>query len=445
MPVKDIIEIRILPALAISRLGSSPQPMDNFDWEIPDRVGYRKIIPAETFHIDTNTGRIIDFKKPEKVQFRDSRNRIRPIAPFLELWGRFSVNDPLVPVTMHHLKRLGLKLSDVHWRVLVGNNKAFRRTKDPNDKILSDTSGFEDFKRKSLKGKCKNFLPGKSIPFGFGQFIKPNLQFPEIRFRFTPAGGFVYGPPSPPGSPIKEAVYDPKHKWKGYRDLDSDPTTTAPAQIFANDLSAQVRSLGYLDDECDGLIEVELNCKNKKLTTFARVVAGPPAFAPDGAPVRTVHDDLEQALLGHTITEKINPDDISNIIRRAMETVRLINTSVMNDKAQGMGWMDRSSYGRAAEPIMNPNVVDNLAILARHELILLSLESGSLAWFARVVRHFNQVGDLSDEGRRRMPALMRGADGGHLALTRRMVNKILQAADLFNQHKPVRTIKKIVK
>src|SRR5579862_1697024 len=130
MPVKDIIEIRILPALAISRLGSSPQPMDNFEWEIPDRVGYRKIIPAETFHIDTNTGRIIDFKKPGKVQFRDNRNRIRPIAPFLELWGRFSVNDPLVPVTMHHLKKLGLKLSDVHWRVLVGNNKAFRRTKD---------------------------------------------------------------------------------------------------------------------------------------------------------------------------------------------------------------------------------------------------------------------------------------------------------------------------
>jgi hypothetical protein len=94
---------------------------------------------------------------------------------------------------------------------------------------------------------------------------------------------------------------------------------------------------------------------------------------------------------------------------------------------------------------MNPNVVDNLAILARHELILLSLQSGSLAWFARLVRHYNQVGDLSDEGRRRMPALMRGADGGHLALTRRMVNKILQAADLFNQHKPVRTIKKIVK
>ncbi len=140
--------------------------------EIPDRVGYRKIIPAETFHIDTNTGRIIDFKKPEKVQFRDSRNRIRPIAPFLELWGRFSVNDPLIPVTMHHLKKLGLKLSDVHWRVLVGNNKAFRRTKDPNDKILSDTSGFEDFKRKSLKGKCKNFLSGKSIPFGFGQIRK---------------------------------------------------------------------------------------------------------------------------------------------------------------------------------------------------------------------------------------------------------------------------------
>src|SRR6516164_7944326 len=102
MPIKDIIEIRILPALAISRLGSSPQPMDNFEWEIPDLVGFRKIVPAETFYIDTNTGRIIDFKKPEKIQFRDSRKRIRPIAPFLELWARFASTEPLVPLTMHH-------------------------------------------------------------------------------------------------------------------------------------------------------------------------------------------------------------------------------------------------------------------------------------------------------------------------------------------------------
>jgi hypothetical protein len=444
MPIKDIFEIRILPALAIARLGSSPEPMDNYEWEIPDRVGYRKIVPAETFFIDAKTGKILGYKKPDVIHFRDKRNRIRPVAPFLELWAKFEKKGPLVPLNMHHLKKLGLRLSDIHWRVLVGNNKAFRRTKDPNDKILVDTKDFEDFKRKSLLGKCKNFLPGKTIPYGFGQYIKPNLKFPEIRFRFTPAGGFVYGPPSKSGTPIKAAVYDPKHSWKGHMDDLSDPTVTAPVQIYANDLSARVRSLGYLDDECDGFIEVEINCKTKILSAFARVVAGPPSFAPDAVPVRTVNDDLEQALLGHFINEKVVPDDITNILRRALETVRLINTTVMNH-TQGMAWVDSSGHGRASTPIMNPNVVDNLAILSRHELVLLSLESGSLAWFARILRDYDQVGDLTDEGRRRMPALMRGADGNHLALTRRMIGKIQKAADLFLQHKQVNTVKKIMK
>ena len=58
---------------------------------------------------------------------------------------------------------------------------------------------------------------------------------------------------------------------------------------------------------------------------------------------------------------------------------------------------------------------------ARHERVLLALESGTLAWFARVLRERDAVGDLSDAGRRLMPALMRGADGRYLALTRRQL------------------------
>jgi hypothetical protein len=38
------------------------------------------------------------------------------------------------------------------------------------------------------------------------------------------------------------------------------------------------------------------------------------------------------------------------------------------------------------------------------------------------------VGDLSNKGRRKMPALMRGADGRALALTRRQVDVIRKAA-----------------
>jgi hypothetical protein len=74
-------------------------------------------------------------------------------------------------------------------------------------------------------------------------------------------------------------------------------------------------------------------------------------------------------------------------------------------------------------------VAESLAIRARHERVLLALESGSLVWFASVLREHDKVGDLTDEGRRRMPGMMRNADGRHLALTRRQVSKIKAAAN----------------
>jgi hypothetical protein len=451
MPIKDIYEIRILPAFAIGRLGSSPEPMDNYEWEFPDTIGYRKLVPAETFYIDPKTGKIMSRKKPDEVRFRDSKNRIRPISPFLEVWAILKKNGPLVPLNLKHLKELGLGPSAISWRVQLGNNKAFRRTTNPRDRILADTGFFNDFTKKPLHGKCVNFLKGKKIPFGFGQYIKPTPGFPEIRFRFTPAGGYVYGPAPTRDQEkssrflavLKDIVYDTHlGHWKGYQDLNSNPTPTAPGSIFANFGPDPVKSLGYLDDECDGVVELQMNLKNKKLTAFARVVAGPPTFAPDGVPVRTVADELEQALLGPLLNGKVDRAEIENILRRAMETVRLMNTSHLNHDI-GMAWADSSQYGRASEPIMDPNVVDNLAILSRHEQVLLALESGSLAWFSRLLRHYNDVGDLTDEGRRKMPALMRGADGSHLALTRRMIQKIQQAADLFTQHKPLTPNKKI--
>jgi hypothetical protein len=46
-----------------------------------------------------------------------------------------------------------------------------------------------------------------------------------------------------------------------------------------------------------------------------------------------------------------------------------------------------------------------------------------------VLREHDEVGDLTDAGRRKMPALMRGADARHLALTRRQVNKVRTAAE----------------
>jgi hypothetical protein len=120
--------------------------------------------------------------------------------------------------------------------------------------------------------------------------------------------------------------------------------------------------------------------------------------------------------------------EVGSIVRRALETVRLMNTTALNSPSVNSMANQDTGSGRAAEPIFDPSVVDALAIRARHESVLLALNSGTLAWFSSVLRRYAEVGDLSDDGRRKMPGMMRGADGSHLALTRRQAAKIDSAA-----------------
>jgi len=449
----EIAEIRILPPFAIARLGSSSDPMDNYDLVLTDPIGARHITDAETLLVDDKTGEAQAKPRPFEVKFRDAQGNIRPVSPFLEVWALLAGSDELVPLTLDVLQQAGLTPSDVKWSVKTANIKAFRRTGDPNDRIEAATGLFSDHGVKQLPGQCVNFLPNKSIPLGTVQYIKPNAAFPEIRLRFTPAAGKVYGPPLPDGKKdgnLAGEVYDAnKGRWKGYQDA-ADPKTdpildirkaTNPGNVYAGTDSTDPDnphrvSWGYLDDECDGIVDVEITAGGKRLTAYARIAAGPPTFAPDSLPVRTVYDELEQAMYGPELESEVTSEEIEQvkqIVRHALETVRLMNTSQMNmfskQRGVGMARMDFLDVNRAGTPIVDAAVADSLAIRSRHERVLLALESGSLAWFARVLREHDEVGDLTDDGRRKMPALMRGADARHLALTRRQVNKVRSAAE----------------
>src|SRR5262249_10141599 len=137
-----ICEVRILPPLAIGRLGASSTPLEAFDLVVPkDRpLDFHTIEPRPTLVVDTASGRIRNEYTPESIVFKDATNldatdgRIRPVAPFLEV---FAITDrapnKLVPLSTSLLREAGLKLAAVHWDVEVGNIKVFRRTADPND------------------------------------------------------------------------------------------------------------------------------------------------------------------------------------------------------------------------------------------------------------------------------------------------------------------------
>jgi hypothetical protein len=423
-----IQELRVLPPLAIARFGAAATPLDNYEAVVdPERpLGYRALRPAGTLEVDVVSGEIVRAFVPERLSFTED-GKVRPVAPFLEVWA-LTDGGQLEPLTTELLGREGASPSDLRWRVQVANHKVSRRTGVEADKVEADSGEFCDHARRPLAGACANFWPGRTIPFGHVQYIKPTETHPEVRLRFTPAAGFVYGasriqpPEGPPGDPnLRGVVYDAspdRGTWLGY--ADEGPAITVPGGIYAGD--RQGRSRGYLDDSCDGLVRVTLTVGGETLSAFGRVGVGPPTYAPDAVPIRTIADELEQALLGPTVeSTEATLERVEEIVRRAFETVRLMNTAAMNQG--GMAAHDQRQ-GRRRDPIMAPSLVDDVALENLHQSLLVALRSGTAPWFADVLRDFDEVGDLSDRGRRKMPAMMRGADGQHLTLTRRQIDLI---------------------
>lgn len=423
-----IQELRILPPLAIGRFGAAHTPLDNYDAVVdPERpLGYRTLQLAETLEVDVETGEITRAFVPEQLRFTED-GKVRPVAPFLEVWAL--TEGQLEPLTSEVLQAEGASHADLRWNVRAGNLKAYRRTGEEDDKVQADTGEFSDNARRPLEGKCANFWPGKILPLGHVQYIKPTAAHPEIRLRFTPAAGHVYGSSESapdearPNDPnVVQLLYDANRgNWLGHSD--AGPESTAPGNIYAGrEVDGRWVSLGYLDDGCDGIVTVALSLGGRTLSAQGRFAAGPPTYAPDSAPVRSVADELEQALLGPTMDPgEADPDRVEEIVRRAFETIRLMNTAAMNEG--GMAAHDEGE-GRRRDPIMARSLVDDLALENLHQSLLVALRSRTAPWFADVLRDYDEIGDLSDRGRRKMPAMMRGADGRHLTLTRRQVDLI---------------------
>lgn len=471
--------LRILPPIAIGRFGSAEEPVDGYTLEDDpdDPLGHRRIAPETTLLVNPVTGAIEEARAAERGDgdaalgrlFKDQEGRIRPVAPFLEVFG-LDAEGRLVPLTGSLLAESGgLELA---WRARVANRKVYRRTGDENDIVRADTGWISDHERHELKGHCPNFVSDEAyIGFGHVRFIAPTDRFPEFRLRFTPPKGLIYGPrlPGRRKDPVVAGreVYDiAKGSWYHYGDDPEDgpilhgPTErklgyrndTMPLSLYAIEPPAPpwlhgdvAVSRGYLDDASDGFVEVRLSRDGKPVfTAYARICVGPPDVAPDALFVRHLADDLEQALLGPAVLDDHESPEQTraralDIVRRAYETVRLMNVTVMNGneiRGRPASALDTVPQGHAAEteralrPIMSPETVDTRAILALHQQVYAALQGGAAPWFEALMRRPDEVADLTDFGRRKMPALMVGADNGLLALTHRQIDTIRRAAGL---------------
>jgi len=484
--------LRLLPPLAFTRFGSAPTPQTNYDIEVDHTsLGFRKIRSGRTL-IVAKEGKLtirdpaLQRAEPNEI-FRDGPH-IRQVAPFFELFAIMEEDqDKLVPVTLDLLKKCNLGFSNVQWKVHVENRKVFRRTGDRKDKVIAATPWFGDHAQQWLTGTCDNCLG--SINFGYVQFVEPDLTdqvSSHARLRFTPAPGKIYGPirgkPDAPQDdephviPIYQGTTWPgfdqakpgnRKVSRGKKESEGDetwPRETLPPSLYANTNKSPAApwlnhdraiSRGYLDDACDGFIYVKIDAlkgpDGKPLQTKARICVGPPAFVPDSRFVRTLSDDLDQVVNGP------NADDLDvaeareralDIVRRSSETVRFMNVAVMNgnsidgrpaEEFDTMPAEEAFTTERPVRPVMAPASADTAAILGLHQHIFAAVSCGAAPWFLRLLRRPDEIGDLTDQGRRKMPALMSGADSFYLALTYRQIATIEKAAegDMFDQVTPL--------
>ena len=487
----NIRELRILPPLAIARLGSAPDPVVNYTIDDdPDQpLGFRALKPQETLVVDEQTGEISRSFVPGEITFKDvderGNPRIRPVAPFLEVFA-LTDNGKLVPLTLELLRQAGVGPEAVSWNVQVANRKVARRTSNERDTVAATTGWFSHHDSQTLKGHCPHFISAAAaIDFGRVRYLKPNRSFPQIRLRFIPAQGLIYGPDKPPPSspeqdpymtqdttydvPPERCIYDStKGTWCGFEvppGIDNaDPdyrgkfvNETMPPSLFASVPPAPpwlhgnlAISRGYLDDACDGFVEVRLKLKrDQELTASARITAGPPMMAPDSLFLRNLADDLDQVIHGPSVPPN-EPEEVTraramDIVRRAFETVRFLNLAVMNGNPVAgrdplnfdtMPAEEAFDTERLMRPIVPERTADTLAILGLHQQVYAALRGGAAPWFADVLRRPNEVADFSNHGRRKMPAMMCGADGNYLALTWRQIQTIVKASGLSQPSSP---------
>ncbi|MEV6974045.1 hypothetical protein [Kitasatospora sp. NPDC093806] len=352
-----IDRIWLQPPLAIARLGPSPVPCDNYQWGPSDLTprgsGKTTVLPAPT--LDLAPDGTLSERTPDRVVFKDA-DGWRPVCPYFELHGSWTVDGTghTGPLTEAVLARFGLGPADVRWRVAVGNHKAHHYTGSPGDRIDAsvevdgDDHGRHPLDGVSPPGADRPLVPpGAALPLGSVQVPRPNEALPELRLRFTPAVGAVYGPtdlpnrPAEPGEPEQyelppdRLILNPAAVWRHFplADTQVDPRTMPPG-LFAN--AENETSVGLVDDVCDGTVSVSLPGGP---SATARIVVSPPDFAPDRRPFVSLADGLADRVLRAQVSDPAYLADrrqtaleVRDLFERILETMANINVDVQNER-----------------------------------------------------------------------------------------------------------------
>lgn len=488
-----IDELWIVPPLASARLGSSTTPCSNFAWgpsdASPGGSGKTTLTPLESLELAAN-GEVSLVPASSELIFKDQDAdgtwRFRPVCPYFELHGRWQDGGVVVDgaITEAVLAKFGLTLADVRWTVSVANLKAYQFTLADADRVdchvelTGDNGTRTPLNASSTHGEAsRRLIPdGVTVPVGAIQLSKPTGDFPELRLRFYPPAGLVYGPadllariaadPAPgewagfdlPG----RLILNPDAAWPQYvfgapvgSPAIPNDNRKVPSGIHALFIESTGQSLGLLDDITDGII----TCSVGGQTANARVAVGPPDFAPDRRHPVSIQDGLADRVDRAAIRAGIPMDELDDLVRdvfeRALETSDAMNKDAELDRLHGNRPLERR-LRRAGADRDQPAIAtiwptkDEVAGTAHRADALPVSFAGQ-----RKHRRYVAIEYLRDRLRedpallekwirmprdgfqdfdRRMPPLMRGSHGGPMNVTQRQYEMLtLWVAELRNQ------------
>jgi hypothetical protein len=478
-----IEKLWLYPPLAIARLGTSTAPCDNFNWSADDLrprgTGKTTIQPAQTLQIAADGN--VTASIPAAISFKDAQG-FKPVCPFFELHGQWRTSAGVITegaITPEVLAQFGLTTRDLQWQVSVANLKPFHYTSATGDRIVGTVEIIGDVTTKQpllgispTDGSPPLATATNPLPLGSIQLTIPNDAFPEIRLRFTPAIGAVYGPtnlqqrlddlrqryasPSWPSAvskswqtfalPPERLILNPTATWCQFA-LGEDPRTN-PGGLFAIEDDTGI-SLGLADDVCDGLI----TCSVQGLSAVGRIVVAPPDYAPDRRPITSLADGLSDRVSRQRVSEPDYVDDmnltaaeVGDLLERVLETMEAMNLDFQNDRVRSENRNIAIAQGlqpTAAEdkafPLMDAITGRSLPLTEfgrqRHRrFVSLEVFEDRLRENPDLITKWIREPMTTDRYYdRKMPALMRGSDRYPMHVTRRQYDLLVAWANRLRQ------------
>lgn len=358
----EITGIYFLPPMAIARLGGANTPLENFCWvENPNTHGAGDTVIRPDTTLDVDDEGNVRVYLPSLVRFREGNGKLRPVAPFFELWAKVLSDkkpSPDEPLTVALLKAAGGSLGDIKFVVEVANQKAARRCGDPACAFSARAEvTAADHHRHALLAASPN-QPGRKvlvssdrpIPLGYVQVPRPepgkdlDANLDVIRIRFTPGPGEVYGPPDAsfavaPDTERTHEIVTPANRilnadarWASYDATYSTYMNPEPSDTYDGADIGSGTSWGVVDDTCDGIIQGILTLGFRRLVASARIFVGPPDFAPDRRPFMSLADDLVDRDRSMDGNDQVTQFEIADLFQRVYEAASLANLDAMRQR-----------------------------------------------------------------------------------------------------------------